>query len=123
MWCLFVISQVAYITMDVLIRVQNEALDAGDLQKYNRTLPYFNELNSVYLSTLMTVHWIFAIKYAEVVLKLPLLVFRVDAEDIKAKFDRISFFVWILNGFFAVVVLTETILLQLYTFRVWNGEK
>ena len=67
MWCLFVISQVTNMTMGVLIRVQNEAYAAGDLEKYHRIIPYFNELNSFNSSTLMTGHWIFAIKYVEVV--------------------------------------------------------
>ena len=47
MWCLFVISQVASITIAVLIRVQREALAAGDLEKSHRIIPYFNELSNV----------------------------------------------------------------------------
>ena len=122
MWCLFMISEVANIVTDVLLRVQTEAYATGDQDKSDRIVPYFNELTNIQSSTFMTGHWIFAIKYAEVVLKLPLLVFRVEAEDIKAKFDRISCLVRILNGFFAAVVLTETLLLQLLIFKVWRGD-
>ena len=69
----------------------------------------------------MSGHWVFAIKYAEVVLKLPLLVFSETAGDIKAKMQRISCVIWTLNGLFIAVCLTYTILLQLYIFEVWNG--
>ena len=54
---------------------------------------------------MMGAHWIFAIKYAEVVLNLPLLVFPEKVGDIKAKLKKISCKVWTLNCFFVLLVL------------------
>ena len=65
-------------------------------------------------------HWVFSIKYAEVVLKLPMLVFPEEVVDIKAKINKISCVVWTLNGFFGALSFTYTILDLLDVFYDWN---
>ena len=69
----------------------------------------------------MSGHWVFGIKYAEVVLKLPMLVFPEEVVDIKAKMNKISWVVWTLNGFFGALNFTYTILLQFYLYDDWNN--
>ena len=63
-------------------------------------------------------HWVFGIKYAEVVLKLPLLVFPEKVSDIQRELKKISWAVWTLNGSFAAFIFTFTVLEELYIFGV-----
>lgn len=119
MWALFITSGLAFIAIDVLQGVQKEALLAGDMDKYKRLKPYFNESLNISLVTLMAGHWIFAVKYAEVILKLPLLVFPDEMTgNLKCRMKIISCAIWSLNGFFAAIVIAYTILFQLYIFDV-----
>ena len=92
------------------------------MDKYHRLAPIYNELLNVYLVTLMSGHWVFGIKYAEVVLKLPMLVFPEEVVDIKSKMNKISCVVWTLNGFFGVLIFTYTILLQFYNYDDWKHQ-
>ena len=66
----------------------------------------------------MSGHWVFGIKYAEGVLKLPLLVFTENVSEIQSKLRKISWAVWTLNGSFVTLIFTFTLLLQLYTLKV-----
>ena len=80
-----------------------------------------NECYAIYVTTVMSGHWLFGIKYAEVVLKLPLLVFPENVSDIQTKLKKISCAIWILNGTFAALIFTFTLLLQLLIFGVLEG--
>ena len=66
----------------------------------------------------MSGHWVFGIKYAEVVLKLPLLVFPESVSDIQTKVKKIPWVVWTLNGSFAALSFIYTLLNQLIIFGV-----
>ena len=80
----------------------------------------YDEFLNVYLVTLMSGHWVFSIKYAEVVLKLPLLIFPEKVSEINAKIKKISYVVCMLNGFFGALCFTYTVLLQFYFYDDWN---
>ena len=56
---------------------------AGDTVTHDRLQFFHNEAVNVLETTQASGHWVFGIKYAEVVLKLPLLVFPEDVRDIK----------------------------------------
>ena len=66
----------------------------------------------------MSGHWVFGIKYAELVLSLPLLVFPENVSEIQTKLRKISWAVWTLNGSFAALIFTITLLMQLLIFGV-----
>lgn len=112
MWLLFIVSQVAFCIITILLRVQGEAKSTGDVEKSDRIRPYLSESLCLYQVTLMGGHWVFAIKYAEVVLKLPLIVFPEMPENanIEAKLNKIQCVVWTLNGLFIALVVTYTII-------------
>lgn len=59
---------------------------------------------------LMSGHWVYDNKYAELVLKLPLLVFTETIGDIRTKLKQISCAVWALNGFFATIIFISILL-------------
>ena len=65
--------------------------------------------------TAVIADWIFAIKYFEVALKLPLLV-HPDDPNIQAKRVKIKWAIWTLNIIFYASVLIQNILVQLYVF-------
>ena len=91
----------------------SKAGDAGDTEKHEYLRKWYNDLVTARSMTLMSGHWVFAIKYAEVVLKLPLLVFTETIKDIKGKIKRISCAIWTFNGLFAALIFTFTLLTQL----------
>ena len=82
----------------------------GDVETYKRLLPYLNETYLVQLETAVVADWIFAIKYFEVALKLPLLV-HPDDPSIQAKRAKIKWAIWTLNIVFYASLLTYSILL------------
>lgn len=74
MWVLFIVMNVANIINTILYRLIADAQSAGDMEKYDRLLQFSNETYNIELTALMVGHWVFASKYIEVVLKLPLLI-------------------------------------------------
>ena len=122
MWGLFVTSEVFYLAQISTLRQMSKAWDAGDTEKYDHLKKWFNEFVTARSMTLMSGHWVFAIKYAEVVLNLPLLVFTETIKDIKGKLKRISCAIWTFNGLFAALIFTYTLLMQLYVFGAWKGD-
>ena len=121
-WGLFIVSEVAYFTEGILNMPLERALESGDIDKYYRLARFHNEAYTVYVITLMSGHWVFGIKYAEVVLKLPVLVFHENVRDIRRKLKRISCAVWLLNGFFVALIFSYSLLMQLYLFGVCQNE-
>ena len=121
MWTLFIVAEVADFMESFFLKGINEAVKSDDLDKENRLALIYDEFLNVYLVTLTSAHWVFGIKYAEVVLKLPMLVFPEQVVDIKAKMNKISWVVWTLNGFFGALNFTYTILLQFYLYDDWNN--
>lgn len=117
MWALLITSQVAFFVVTGIMRMKRDAKQDGDLAKRDRLQPYLSESLNVYQVALMSGHWVFAVKYAEVVLKLPLLVFAETAGDIQAALKKIQFVIWILNAFFGAIVVTYTVTLQVYVFK------
>ena len=99
MWALFVAAEISHIANARFLQLNGYIVPSGET--YN-----------VHLVALLSGHWVFAIQYAEVVLKLPLLVFPEQSRDIIAEIKKVSRVIWALNGIFAAVLITYTILLQ-----------
>ena len=118
MWGLFIVSQVAYLTMAILYNKLEKADDAVDIETYDRLGRFHNEAVTIYTATLMSGHWVFGIKYAEVVLKLPLIVFPESVRDIQTKLKKISCAIWTLNGINAALICIYILLWQLIIFGV-----
>lgn len=122
MWAFFIVSQVAFIAEMIIDRIQSKAEKAGNMEKSDRLNPYYDEALNVSVVALMSGHWFFAIKYAELVLKLPLLVWPETIRDMQAKLKNISCIIWILNGLFATSIFLYVLLFQLYIYDVGNFE-
>ena len=84
MWGLFIVSQATYFTTGILIKQLN-ITDYAEAILFYRVEFFYNKANDVYATTLMCGHWVFCIKYAEVVLKLPLIVFPENVSDMQTK--------------------------------------
>ena len=114
-WALLVVSELAVVAGKVLYMVQLE-------ETSDRLSDIHDEEMTLYIATAMSGQWVFGIKYAEVVLKLPLLVFPEKVSDIQRELKKISWAVWTLNGSFAALVIIYTLLLQLRIFGVLDGD-
>ena len=83
----------------------------------------YYEFFTIYATALMSGHWVFAIKYIEVVLNLPMLIFPEKVDNFDTQLKRISRVVRTLNGIFATIILVYIFFMQLYIFGVWAGDK
>lgn len=72
--------------------------------------------------TLLGGHWVLAIKYMRVILKLPILLFPERVGDIQARMKKIACTIRTLNSILAALVFAYTLLFQLYIFGVWKGD-
>ena len=104
MWAFFVISEAAMFT-DTILYHELTVAKPKDKEKIKRLTEYYDDLFFISTVTLMSGHWVFGIKYAEVVPKLPLLLFPDKAVDIKARLKKITIILWALNSIFAALVL------------------
>lgn len=75
MWGLFIVDEVTFIVHTVLYHLIIRTNETVQLERYELLTAFSNETVLIGTVTLMGGHWVFAIKYAEVIFKLPLLIF------------------------------------------------
>lgn len=73
MWAFLTVAAVTNIAET--ISIQARYVKEDDTEEQELLFAYYNETWSIYFTTFNSGHWVFAIKYLEVVLNLPLLVF------------------------------------------------
>lgn len=120
MWAFFIVYDLAYLSRTIFYKVSKEANVDGETMD-PLTLSYYESVNVSFVAQ-MGGHWVFAIQYAEVVLKLPLLVFPETSEDIQSKMNKIEHTIWTLNCVFVALVLIYTIIFQLKLFGVVESD-
>ena len=82
MWGLFIVAEAADL-ISTIVDKQNNNIDAvSDPEAYDRVIRKYNEVVNIYVAALSSGHWVFGIKYVEVALNLPLLVFSEKVRDI-----------------------------------------
>ena len=60
-------------------------------------------------------HWMLAVQYFNAVFNLGLLL-RGKDQDVESKSKALTIFTWLINGFFAVVIITLIVLTELRSF-------
>ena len=111
MWGFFLVSTIANVAVTMFSRARSKAGDADQVEKSDRFSFYRSEAINVFNVSFVSGHWVFAIKYAKVVLMLPLLIFQEQFGDVRAKIKKISCIVWTLNSFFGALLITYSLFL------------
>ena len=123
-WVLFGITGVVFVVNAIISIKLLNAVQDHDLETARKLKPYWVETVIFYEVTSMSAHWIFAIKYIEVVLKLPLLFASDRRQDdkIEVKRKHISCTILTLNVLFCVIVIAICIVEQLFIYGTWDRD-
>lgn len=122
-WFLFAVTGVVFLANAIISVKLLDALKELDGETAKKLTPYWIESVIIFEVTGMSAHWIFAIKYVETVLKLPLLfssgLQRKD-DTIFAKRKQIICIIRTLNCIFCMIVLAIMIIEQIIVFSGWE---